>query len=73
MTVIGEGVTRCSLERRMLRINARGFSRAVIAYGVLSLEDRTSGSVVAEMDRDGESYTHLLRDDAVMLGTVYLS
>lgn len=72
--VSGENITGCFLEKRKLKIKPLpAYTRGIITYGLLTLgETINTGSVISEMEREGEFLVHTLKEDAVMLGTIYL-
>lgn len=72
--VLGENINKCFLEERKLKIlPSPSYKRGIITYGLLTLgETITTGSVISELEREGDFLTHNLHEDAVMVGTVYL-
>jgi hypothetical protein len=73
--VSGACAINCTVEKRKLKIRlANVYSKAIISYGLLNVDETIStGSVISEMEREGEYFVHLLHDDAVMLATIYLN
>lgn len=72
--VLGSGVERCSYEKGKLVLSCNaGFNSAYISYGILDLQEGGVGSVIASMNKEGDSFSHLLYDNAVMVCSIYLS
>jgi hypothetical protein len=64
------------LENRYLKIAAPKARKVTITYGTFSVSDKetpVTGAVIEEMQNREGFFTHHLRDDATMLGTIYLS
>ncbi|AHH01674.1 hypothetical protein pv_107 [Pithovirus sibericum] len=64
----------CKFEDRKIKISAPKARKVLITYNTFSIRDTAlTGSVIAEMENYSGVFSHELREDATMLGTVYLS
>ncbi|SPN78979.1 Hypothetical protein BRZCDTV_94 [Brazilian cedratvirus IHUMI] len=72
--VLGSGVERCSYEKGKLVLSCSvSFNNAYISYGILDLQEGGIGSVIASMNKEGDSFSHRLYDNAVMVCSIHLS
>jgi hypothetical protein len=72
--VLGSGVDGCSFEKGKLTLScSANFNNAYISYGILDLQEGGIGSVIASMNKEETSFSHLLYNNAVMICTVHLS
>ncbi|SHO33587.1 Hypothetical protein BQ3484_519 [Cedratvirus A11] len=72
--VLGSGVQGCSYEKGQLSLSCSfSFNNAYISYGILDLQEGGIGSVISSMNKEDNSFTHVLHDNAVMICTIHLS